>query len=115
MTEDQLDTVFAALADRTRRAILARLAEDDATVGDLTGLFTISQPAISRHLKVLQAAGLVSRTRKGTLRLSHLEAEPLKEAAGWIADYQTYWAESYSRLDELLRGMNRDTAPDTTP
>ena len=113
MTEDQLDLVFNALADRTRRAILARLALDDAKVGELTELFTISQPAISRHLKVLETAGLVSRNRQGTMRLSHLEATPLRDAATWIADYRTFWAESYSRLDELLQTV--DNPGEETP
>ncbi|WP_344768846.1 metalloregulator ArsR/SmtB family transcription factor [Aeromicrobium panaciterrae] len=106
MNDDQLDLVFGALADRTRRAILARLAETDTNVGDLTALFTMSQPAISKHLKVLEQAGLVSRNRQGTMRLSHLEAEPLKDATGWLADYRTYWSESYDRLDELFASIN---------
>ena len=96
----------AHLADRTRRAILARLAETDANVGDLTALFTMSQPAISKHLKVLEQAGLISRNRQGTMRLSHLQAEPLKDATGWLADYRTYWSESYDRLDELFTSLN---------
>lgn len=106
MDEDQLDLVFGALADRTRRAILARLAETDANVGDLTALFTMSQPAISKHLKVLEGAGLISRNKQGTMRLSHLQAEPLKGATGWLADYRTYWSESYDRLDELFTSLN---------
>ncbi len=107
MDEDQLDLVFGALADRTRRAILAQLAESDANVGDLTALFTMSQPAISKHLKVLEGAGLISRNKQGTMRLSHLQAEPLKEATGWLVDYRTYWGESYDRLDELFESMNK--------
>jgi DNA-binding transcriptional ArsR family regulator len=106
MEDDQLDLVFGALADRTRRAILAGLARADANVADLTAMFTMSQPAISKHLKVLEAAGLVSRTRQGTMRLSHLEAEPLRDATGWLADYRTYWTESYERLDELLDSLD---------
>jgi DNA-binding transcriptional ArsR family regulator len=102
VNDDQLDLVFGALADRTRRAILARLAEQDTSVGGLTALFAMSQPAVSKHLKVLEQAGLVSRTRQGTMRLSHLEAEPLKGATVWMADYRTYWSESYDRLDALL-------------
>ena len=102
MSDDQLDRVFGALADRTRRAILAQLTADDASVGDLTALFTMSQPAISKHLKVLEQAGLISRTRQGTVRLSHLEAAPLRDATVWMADYRTYWSESYDRLDALL-------------
>ena len=106
MSDDQLDRVFGALADRTRRAILAQLTADDASVGDLTALFTMSQPAISKHLKVLEQAGLISRTRQGTVRLSHLEAAPLRDATVWMADYRTYWSESYRRLDELLRSLD---------
>ena len=84
MTADQLSAVFGALADPTRRAILARLADGDANVAELAAPFTVSQPAISKHLKVLEAAGLVSRTRRATARLSHLEAEPLREATEWL-------------------------------
>ena len=106
MDDDQLDLVFGALADQTRRAILARLAEQDESVGALTARFTMSQPAISKHLKVLEGAGLVSRSQQGTIRLSHLEAEPLKGATGWLVDYRTYWSESYDRLDALLEQMD---------
>ena len=106
MSDDQLDLVFGALADRTRRAILARLAQEDANVGDLTALFTMSQPAIAKHLQGLEQAGLISRNRQGTRRLSHLEAAPLKEATGWLADYREYWTESYARLDELLESLD---------
>ena len=102
---DQLDTVFGALADPTRRAILARLAEGDATVVELTAPFTMSQPAISRHLKVLELAGLVSRTRKATARLSHLEADPLRQAVEWLVAYREYWEESHQRLDALLAAL----------
>jgi len=105
VNDDQLDLVFGALADRTRRAILARLAGTDSNVGELTALFTMSQPAISKHLKVLAQAGLISRNRQGTMRLSHLQAEPLKGATGWLADYRTYWGESYDRLDELFESL----------
>lgn len=103
MKDDQLDLVFNALADRTRRGILARLADSEANVNELTALFTMSQPAISKHLKVLEQAGLISRTRQGTMRLSKLEAAPLKGASRWIGTYQEYWAESFNRLDDLLR------------
>ena len=106
MSDEQLDLVFGALADRTRRAILARLAQQDASVGDLTGLFTMSQPAISKHLKVLEQAGLISRTRQGTMRLSRLEGAPLKVATSWLADYRAYWTESYDRLDDLLSSLD---------
>ena len=98
----QLDAVFAALADPTRRAILARLAKGDANVNELVSPFAISQPAISKHLKVLEQAGLISRTRQGTARLSHLQAQPLRVATEWLADYRQYWTESFDRLDGLL-------------
>ncbi|HEY8720834.1 metalloregulator ArsR/SmtB family transcription factor [Pengzhenrongella sp.] len=99
---DQLSLVFGALADPTRRAILARLTQGDANVGELAAPFTMSQPAVSRHLKVLEQAGLVSRTRQATARLSHLEAEPLKDVTVWLARYREYWDESFERLDELI-------------
>ena len=105
MSTDQLSTVFGALADPTRRAILARLAEGDASVRDLTAPFRVSQPAISRHLKVLEEAGLISRSRRATVRLSHLEAAPLRDATAWLARYRDYWDESFDRLDELLAAL----------
>ena len=106
-TGSQLDLVFGALADPTRRAILARLAEGDATVAELAAPFSISQPAVSRHLKVLEHAGLISRHRRRTARLSRLEAEPLREATAWLARYQDYWDERYDQLDELLAALQR--------
>ena len=108
MNADQLSAVFGALADPTRRAILARLTEGDLTVGELRAPFSVSQPAISRHLKVLEGAGLISRTRRATARLSHLEAEPLREATAWLVGYREYWEESYERLDELLVALQPD-------
>jgi DNA-binding transcriptional ArsR family regulator len=108
---DQLSTVFGALADPTRRTILARLTTGDATVAELAAPFSVSQPAISRHLKVLEQAGLISRRRRRTARLSHLEAEPLREATAWLARYREYWDESYDRLDALLAGL-QDEHPD---
>jgi len=102
---DQLDAVFGALADPTRRAILARLADGDANVVELTAPFNVSQPAISRHLKVLESAGLVSRSRRATARLSHLEADPLREATEWLIGYREYWEESHDRLDALLAAL----------
>ena len=105
MTADALNAVFGALADPTRRAILARLTEGDLSVAELSAPFPVSQPAISRHLKVLEAAGLVSRTRRATSRLSHLEAEPLREATSYLVGYRAYWQESYERLDELLSSL----------
>ena len=105
---DQLDAVFGALADPTRRAILARLASGDANVLELTAPFKVSQPAISRHLKVLESAGLISRTRKATARLSHLEADPLRQATEWLVSYREYWEESHERLDALLAALQVD-------
>ena len=105
MTPDRLDAVFGALADPTRRAILARLTAGDLSVADLAAPFPMSQPAISRHLKVLEGAGLISRQRRSTARFSHLEAEPLREVTAWLAEYRAYWEESYDRLDELLESL----------
>ena len=108
---DSLSTTFAALADPTRRAILTRLAQGDATVAELAAPFSVSQPAISRHLKVLEKAGLISRRRRRTARLSHLEAEPLREATAWLARYQAFWDERYDQLDALLAALqDRDDA-----
>jgi DNA-binding transcriptional ArsR family regulator len=108
MTTNQLNSVFGALADPTRRAILARLSKGDASVNDLAAPFQMSQPAISKHLKVLERAGLISRHRQATARLSHLEAEPLKEATEWLFTYREFWEESYERLDALLETLNND-------
>jgi DNA-binding transcriptional ArsR family regulator len=107
MTVDQLSSVFGALADPTRRAILARLTDGDLAVRDLAAPFPMSQPAISRHLTVLESAGLISRSRRATARLSHLEAEPLREATAWLARYQAYWDERFEQLDELLAELQR--------
>lgn len=107
MATDQLSAVFSALADPTRRSILARLAHGDATVGELGAPFAISQPAVSRHLKVLEEAGLISRSRHATARLSHLEARPLREATSWLAAYRAYWEQSYDQLDELLATLDQ--------
>ena len=102
---DRLSAVFGALADPTRRAILARLAEGDANVGELARPFVMSQPAVSRHLKVLERAGLITRHRSATARISHLEAAPLRDATTWLARYRAYWEESYERLDEVLASL----------
>jgi DNA-binding transcriptional ArsR family regulator len=104
---EPLSSVFGALADPTRRAILARLAETngDLTVAQLAAPFPVSQPAISRHLKVLEGAGLISRSRRATARLSHLEAEPLRDATEWLARYRAYWTESHERLESLLAAL----------
>ena len=110
--EDRLSTVFGALADPTRRAILARLAAGDATVAELAAPFTVSQPAISRHLRVLEDAGLISRSRRATARLSHLEGRPLRDATRWLARYREYWQESHDRLDELLAALQEEPPRD---
>lgn len=102
MATDELSSVFMALADPTRRAILARLMEGDASVAELAQPFTISQPAISKHLKVLERAGLITRTRAATARLSHLEAAPMKEAVMWMEHYRRFWDSSFDRLDAAL-------------
>jgi DNA-binding transcriptional ArsR family regulator len=108
--DDRLSVVFAALADPTRRAILARLADGDATVTELAEPFSISLPAISRHLKVLERAGLISRSRSGQWRSSSLEAAPLKEATDWMQRYRVFWDASFDRLDEHLRRVRQDRA-----
>jgi DNA-binding transcriptional ArsR family regulator len=99
---DQLSVVFSALADPTRRAILAELAEHNATVTELTAFLPISMPAVSRHLKVLERAALISRARSGKWRASHLEAAPLRDAADWIERYRRFWDSSLARLDAHL-------------
>jgi DNA-binding transcriptional ArsR family regulator len=107
MAVDQLSIVFGALADPTRRAILARLTQGDARVAELAAPFDISQPAVSKHLKVLEEAGLITRHREATARLSHLEAAPLREATQWLVTYHEYWDESFDRLDALLVSLQR--------
>jgi DNA-binding transcriptional ArsR family regulator len=100
--QERLNRTFAALVDPTRRAILARLAAGQATVTELAAPFKMSQPAISKHLKVLERAGLVSRGRDAQRRPCRLEARPLKAATDWLEHYRGYWQESYQRLDALL-------------
>jgi DNA-binding transcriptional ArsR family regulator len=99
---DQLTSTFAALADPTRRAILSRLAEGEATVNELAEPFPISVQAISKHLKVLERAGLISRGRSAQLRPSRLQGEPLREAVEWLEKYRLFWQGSFDRLDERL-------------
>ena len=101
-SSDHLDTTFAALADPTRRAILARLALGEASVAELAAPFAMSQPAVSKHLKVLERAGLISRGRDAQRRPCRIEAGPLAEAAGWLIDYRRFWEGSFRRLDALL-------------
>lgn len=101
----QLDAVFAALADRTRRAILARLASGDASVNELAAPFAMSQPAISKHLKVLERAGLISRGRDAQRRPRRLEARRLAEANRWLERYRQFWEGNFQRVDSLLEEM----------
>jgi DNA-binding transcriptional ArsR family regulator len=101
----QLDATFLALADPTRRAILARLASGEASVAELAEPFAISQPAISKHLKILERAGLVSSAQSATRRPRKLEAAPMAEAAAWLERYRAYWEKSYQRLDALLEEL----------
>jgi DNA-binding transcriptional ArsR family regulator len=104
-TIQQLDATFAALADPTRRAILARLALGEASVNELTQPFEMSQPAISRHLKVLEQAGLISRGRDAQRRPCRLETRPLSEATGWLEHYRALFEARFQRLDDLLEEM----------
>src|SRR5919106_374179 len=99
----ELDSTFAALADPTRRAILSRLAQGEATVGELAEPFPISLQAVSKHLKVLESAGLITRGRSAQLRPSRLRGAPLKAAADWLETYRAFWEERFDRLDERLR------------
>jgi DNA-binding transcriptional ArsR family regulator len=112
MTTDQLSTTFAALADPTRRAILARLADGEATVNELAEPFPITLQAVSKHLKVLERAGLITRGRSAQLRPSRLQGAALKEAAEWLAAYRRFWDDSFDRLDEYLRGIQKGTSDD---
>ncbi len=104
---EQLDLVFAALADPTRRAILARVAAGEATVNELVAPSDLSQPTISKHLKVLEHAGLVSRGRDAQFRPVRLNAAPLAGAAQWLGDYRRFWAESLDRLDTYVKELRR--------
>jgi DNA-binding transcriptional ArsR family regulator len=103
---DQLSTTFAALADPTRRAILARLAKGEATVTELAAPFDISLPAISKHLKVLNRAGLIEQGRQAQWRPCRLKPEPLRDVANWVGEYRRHWEESFERLDVYLRELD---------
>ena len=111
----KLDATFAALADPTRRAILTRLAEGEASVAELAEPFAMSQPAISKHLKVLERAGLISRGRDAQRRPRRLEARPLAEANAWLEHYREFWEANYERLDALLEEMKQLGAPPEKP
>jgi DNA-binding transcriptional ArsR family regulator len=105
MEADHLSVTFAALADPTRRAILARLAQGEASVTELAKPFDLSLPGISKHLKVLQRAGLITQSRNAQWRPCRLEGARLKEAAEWVGDYRRFWDESFQRLDEVLQDL----------
>jgi len=107
MTADLLSSTFSALADPTRRAILARLAQGETSVTELAQPFKMSLPGISKHLKVLERAGLISRGRDAQWRPCQLNAGPLKEAADWISEYRQFWEESLDRLDDYLQQLQK--------
>jgi DNA-binding transcriptional ArsR family regulator len=129
LADGRLDATFAALADPTRRAILARLAAGEASVAELAAPFAMSQPAISKHLKVLERAGLISRRKERQRRPCRLEARPLAEATGWLVGYRQFWEQSFQGLDALLEELTQtertareagrprpdDTLGETTP
>ena len=108
--DDQLSTTFAALADPTRRAILSRLTTGEASVTELAQPFDMSLPAVTKHLKVLQRAGLISQSREAQWRPCRLEAIPMREAAQWMEPYRRHWERRLDRLDDYLREMTRNTA-----
>ena len=114
MTDDMLSTTFSALADPTRRAILARLSEGEATVGELAAPFDMTFAAVSKHLRVLEAAGLVTRGREAQYRPARLDARPLAAASQWIGDYARFWGDSVNALDQYLNAFLqlRTTADD---
>ncbi|MFP5247505.1 MAG: ArsR/SmtB family transcription factor [Thermoanaerobaculia bacterium] len=112
MTPDHLSTTFSALADPTRRAILARLATGAASVTELAEPFDMSLPAISKHLKVLERAGLIARGREAQWRPCRLEPAPLKEVADWVEHYRAFWEQSFDRLDEYLRELKKKEKKD---
>jgi DNA-binding transcriptional ArsR family regulator len=111
MTTARLDATFSALADPTRRAILARLAEGEATVMELVAPFRMSQPAISKHLKVLERAGLITRGREAQRRPCRIEAKPLAEANEWLEGYRQLWEANFARLDDLLDELKQKPKP----
>jgi DNA-binding transcriptional ArsR family regulator len=112
LTEGELDRAFSALSDPTRRAILARLAEGDAGVLDVAEPFPMSQPAVTKHLRVLEDAGLISRHRLARRRMCHLEPRRLEQLSDWVGSYREFWEESFERLDELLHELQ---GPGATP
>lgn len=112
MQADALTAIFSALADPTRRAILARLETGECNVTDLAAPFAMSQPAISKHIKVLENVGLVTRSRVAQSRLCRLNAQPLKEAGAWVERYRSYWEASFAQLDDYLIELQQQEAND---
>jgi DNA-binding transcriptional ArsR family regulator len=112
MSPDRLSATFAALADPTRRAILARLVSGETSVTELAEPFEISLPAVSKHLKVLQRAGLITRGREAQWRPCRLEAAPLKDVADWLEDYRRFWEQSFDRLENYLRELQTEEKED---
>ena len=112
MSPDQLNATFSALADPTRRAILARLSSDEATVMELAEPSQMSLPAVSKHLKVLENAGLITRGREAQFWPCRLEAAPLKDAADWLEHYRKFWEQSFDRLDDYLRELQEEKRHD---
>jgi len=115
MMHDQLSSTFAALADPTRRAILARLASGETSVSELAKPFDMSMPAISKHLKVLERAGLVARSREAQWRPCRLEAGPLRDVSDWVEHYRRYWEDSFDRLDDYLQQLQNKENQDGKP
>jgi DNA-binding transcriptional ArsR family regulator len=115
MVADRLSNTFAALADPTRRAILSRLARGEATVTQLAEPFEVSMPGISKHLKVLERAGLIARGRNAQWRPCRLKAEPLRDVADWVEHYRRFWEESFDRLDEYLKVIQQKDKPRRRP
>src|SRR5262245_12433880 len=114
MATDQLSVTFAALADPTRRAILAQLASGESSVTELAKPFEMSLPAVTKHLKVLQRAGLVTQGRRAQWRPCRLDAKPLREVADWVEPYRRFWGESLDRLDDYLRELQNAKGNDET-
>lgn len=115
MMSDHLSSTFSALADPTRRAILARLASGEASVTELATPFKMSMPAVTKHLKVLQRAGLVKQGRAAQYRPCRLVPEPLKEASDWLAQYRDFWEQSFERLDEYLKELQANQSSKEEP
>jgi DNA-binding transcriptional ArsR family regulator len=111
LSEAELDRAFGALSDPTRRSILARLADGDAGVLDVAAPFPMSQPAVTKHLRVLEQAGLISRHRLARRRMCHLEPQRLKQLSDWVGSYREFWEESFGRLDELLEELQGSDEP----